>query len=198
MEWMLGGNFIARNCCGSWPTWLMNLNILANIVIALAYFSIPASLGWLWYRRKEVLPKPWILLCFVAFIAGCGITHVCDAIAFWRAPYRLFTMIDIFTALVSIGTAIVLPNVVKYISKIPTPAECQAIISNLNDQIEMRKKLEDNLMNLNERLSERCNKMEDILNRRLWATGVASDIEKLKNHIQEMKLDGRIPETSQQ
>ena len=130
LDWLLGGDFLPRSQCGNWEAWLVNVNIIANCVIAFAYFLIPLALWALYRRRKSVLPRSWMLLCFCAFITLCGFTHVADVLSFWYAPYRAFTLLSVMTALVSLFTAFLLPGTVKYLCQYKTPAEYEAILTN--------------------------------------------------------------------
>lgn len=124
MSWLLDtAHFITRDRCGSgWTDMLIAVNRLSNLLIALAYFLIPLALFALWLNvrrlvvvREIVGSNPSIILCFVVFIMSCGLTHLCDVSAFEWAPYRLFTVIDVVTAVSSLFTAMLLPGVVKQV-----------------------------------------------------------------------------------
>ena len=53
----------------------------------------------------------WMLLLFAAFIAACGLTHVCDIVVFWWPGYRLFTLISVSHGHISsVYTALLLPG----------------------------------------------------------------------------------------
>lgn len=120
MEWLFDyHSFITRNHCGHWTDALIATNQVANFLIFLAYFTIPLSLLGLWRRLRTnrklkavITENTYILLMFVVFILACGLTHLMDVLAFSWAPYRFFTLIDVITALASIPTAFVLPNVI--------------------------------------------------------------------------------------
>jgi two-component system, NtrC family, sensor kinase len=105
--------FTPRSHCGKWEEWLVYTNIFSNSVIALAYFTISIAIFYFYNKRKTSIKYSWILLLFVGFISLCGITHVNEALVFYYPSYRLFTLISTLTASVSIGTAIILPKVIK-------------------------------------------------------------------------------------
>lgn len=121
MHWLFDSTeFVTRNHCGAWTPTLIAVNRISNLLVFLAYFTIPLVLFYLWQnvRRNDAIREtigryPSIILCFVVFIFSCGLTHLCDVFAFDWAPYRLFTLIDLVTASVSVGTAILLPGVIK-------------------------------------------------------------------------------------
>lgn len=125
MEWLFDAtSFMTRNHCGRWGSWLVTINQTANLLIFLAYFTIPLSLLSLWMTvkqspelKKSMADSTWIVLMFVIFILSCGLTHLMDVLAFSWAPYRLFTFIDCVTAVASVPTAILLPLVLKRIYK---------------------------------------------------------------------------------
>jgi hypothetical protein len=123
MQWLLDtAVFFTRNHCGvGWTHNMIQVSRLVNFLIFFAYFSIPVSLLIVWYelrRMKEMkvlydvlTENRWIILMFVLFISFCGVTHLCDVLVFDWAPYRLYTLIDAMTAVLSIATAILLPKV---------------------------------------------------------------------------------------
>jgi len=120
MNWLLDTtHFITRNNCGDhagWSQQLIAIYQLANLTIAIAYFSLPIGILGLWYKLKEfkltINNKTWVILLFGLFILSCGLGHLMDVISFYYVPYRLFVLIDCITAIFSIFTAIIFPPVV--------------------------------------------------------------------------------------
>lgn len=127
MDWLLDATaFITRNHCGpGWTPTLIAVNRVANFLIFLSYFTIPLSLLYFWLelRRHEVAVgvlgpnrvRKLIILNFVVFIFLCSFTHLCDVFAFEWAPYRLFTCVDLLTAIASVSTALILPGMLRTI-----------------------------------------------------------------------------------
>lgn len=119
--WIFGGDFVPRSHCGlQWTPNLVLINQVANFLIFLSYSTIPLSLLYFWVRLRRsqifiglTITSRLILLNFVCFIMFCGLTHLCDVIAFDWAPYRFFTLVDVLTALASVPTAIILPGVLR-------------------------------------------------------------------------------------
>lgn len=128
LEWLVdAAPFVVRSACGAWTVWMANLNIFANATIAVAYFGISAHLAVFYRRCRDRVRMAWIVLAFSAFVGACGTTHACDVAAFWAAPYRLFTVLDVVTALLSSVTLAALPSVLRYFLALPSPAEMEAI-----------------------------------------------------------------------
>jgi len=119
-DWLLDASiFMTRNHCGQWTNTLISVNQAANFLIFLSYMTIPISIMYLWARRPIEFQKtiagqnPWIMLMFALFIFSCGIGHLMNVLAFSWTPYRFFTFIDCVTAIASVPTALLYPNVVK-------------------------------------------------------------------------------------
>jgi hypothetical protein len=127
MEWLLDtAHFFTRNHCGvGWTSTLILISRFVNFLIFFAYFSIPVSLMVIWWElrgiaslktlKDTVIQSRWIVLMFVFFIFFCGLTHLCDVLVFDWAPYRLFTLVDTITAVLSVTTAVFLPRVSRHI-----------------------------------------------------------------------------------
>lgn len=117
VEFLIGlfdaGEFARRSQCGDWSTGHVVAAETADAMIALAYFSIPISLTVLWRHHRVRGRNLWIVMLFAGFITLCGMTHLCQVMAFHWPAYRLFTAVSAATAVASIATAIVLPTVVS-------------------------------------------------------------------------------------
>ena len=120
--------YLTRDHCGNWPDYMLVAYTTANAVIVAAYCAIPFCLLWLYRKRRDAMPKSWVLLMFSAFIFACGVTHATDIIVFWWPGYRLFTVLTVITAAVSLVTAATLPFVVYYLAHLPTPREFERVI----------------------------------------------------------------------
>lgn len=98
--------FLPHGMCYMWRWDMLILHVGSDILIALAYFSIPAAMIVLMRNRPDV-PKP-IFRLFVAFILLCGITHLISVVVVWEPIYLIQGLAKLATAGVSIATAIVL------------------------------------------------------------------------------------------
>jgi hypothetical protein len=93
--------------CFQWQPEILWMHVIADLVVAIAYFSIPLTLAFVLYRRRHI-PFSWLILLFALFILLCGMTHVVGIIVLWEPVYRLQGLIKLATAAVSIATAVVL------------------------------------------------------------------------------------------
>lgn len=106
------------------------------MAIFIAYSSISLFLFVFWYsrRRRKTQLESYIFIAFFTFIFMCGLTHLCDVIAFYYPMYRLFTVVDFLTAVISVLTAIFISIQLNEFSKIPTLLDYNNIISQLEQE----------------------------------------------------------------
>lgn len=111
--------FIPHGHCYLWKPGLVWLHVVSDLLIALAYYSIPVMLVYLVHKRRDV-PFHWIFLLFGAFIFACGTTHVMEIWTLWYPTYWLSGSIKVITAIISLYTAMelvpLLPKVMHYIT----------------------------------------------------------------------------------
>src|SRR5690349_12530007 len=74
--------------CLTWRPGLLWLNVLSDVVIVLAYYSIPLGIAYFVRQRKD-LQYRWLFLMFGAFILACGTTHLISAVTVWIPLYWL-------------------------------------------------------------------------------------------------------------
>jgi two-component sensor histidine kinase len=108
-------------CGGSW-TWV-TIHIVTNVMIGLAYVSIPVVIV-AYLRRRPDIENRWVFWCFTGFILGCGLTHFGHVLALWDPRFYLLSQAaDVFTAIISCLTAIALWPMLPILAKIPTPKQ---------------------------------------------------------------------------
>ncbi len=90
-----------------WSPGVLWMNVVADILIAMAYFTIPFALLYIARRRRD-LPFDWLVVCFGVFIVACGLTHVMDVWNVWHSNYWLEGIVKLLTAAASVPTAILL------------------------------------------------------------------------------------------
>jgi diguanylate cyclase (GGDEF)-like protein/PAS domain S-box-containing protein len=116
--------FTPHGFCLAWQPGLIWLTAASNLLIAAAYFSIPAALAALLIRRPG-FEYASVLFLFAAFILACGTTHVFEAVTLWVPLYWISGITDAVTAALSIVTAILLwPLLPKFIA-LPSPTYLQ-------------------------------------------------------------------------
>jgi two-component sensor histidine kinase len=113
-------------CGGSW-TWV-TIHIVTNVMIGLAYVSIPVVIV-AYLRRRPDIENRWVFWCFTAFILGCGFTHFGHVLALWDPRFYLVSQAaDVFTAIISCLTAIALWPMLPILARIPTPKQLLVMI----------------------------------------------------------------------
>jgi signal transduction histidine kinase len=144
-------DFMPHGHCYFWEPAIVWSHAIADSIIALAYFTIPMSLFFI-FRKRTDFNYVWIALCFAVFILGCGATHVMDVINIWEPMYRLDAGLRILTAVASIGTAIILIKITPQVLLIPSIAEWKRVN---NELTESHSKLKDSY--------DELSKAEDLL-----------------------------------
>jgi two-component system, sensor histidine kinase and response regulator len=118
--------FVPHGHCYLWKTELVELHVITDALIVLAYYSIPIILFYFVRQRKD-LPFKWIFVLFGAFIISCGTTHLLEIWTLWYPTYWLSGGIKAITALISTFTAIELIPVIPQVLALPNPAELQQL-----------------------------------------------------------------------
>ncbi|WP_230967283.1 hybrid sensor histidine kinase/response regulator [Nostoc commune] len=147
------GSFIPHGHCYLWQTNLVWLHILSDAFIALAYYSIPATLFY-FVRKRQDLPFDWIFLLFSAFIVACGTTHLIEIWTLWHPTYWLSGFVKAVTAMISVVTAIQLIPLVPQALALPSPAQLEQANQELQTQIAERLRVEEELRKYQNHLEE--------------------------------------------
>jgi signal transduction histidine kinase/ActR/RegA family two-component response regulator len=134
---LCGGAFMSHGQCYLWDPSLVTLHAVADSVIALAYFSIPLVL-LVFVRRSRDVPFPSIFLMFGAFIVACGTTHLLEVWTIWHPHYWLSGGAKALTAIISLGTAFGLVQIVPAALALPSPAALRKLNEELEDRVAAR------------------------------------------------------------
>jgi len=129
-------------------------HLISDVLIALAYYSIPIALLYFVRRRKDIVFS-LIFYCFAMFILACGTTHVFSVIAIWHPYYRLDGIVKAVTAVISIVTAVLLWSLIPKALALPSPAQLQSANSRLQEEMAVRLRAETDLRNLTAQLESR-------------------------------------------
>ena len=115
-------NLLPHGFCINWTPALLWLYVISDALIVLAYYSIPITLVYfVWHRKDLAFSK--IFMMFGAFILACGTTHLLGIITLWHPIYWIDASMKAFTALISVVTAFVLIKLIPQALKLPTPAQ---------------------------------------------------------------------------
>jgi len=133
VDWLFESSFMPHGHCFQWTPSVLWLHVLSDVLIALAYYSIPITLVY-FVRHRRDLAFGWIFLMFGAFICACGTTHLIDAWNIWNAHYHFEGVIKFATAMISAATAITLIGLVPKALALPTSADLEAKNRQLSKQ----------------------------------------------------------------
>lgn len=111
-ERLLATDFLPHLYCYLRNPVLVWTHVVADMLIGSAYLAISVTLAYVVFKAWSDLPFHWILLAFGLFIIACGGTHFMEVLTIWVPVYILSAAVKLFTALVSVITAVVLPFVV--------------------------------------------------------------------------------------
>ncbi|MGB3507669.1 MAG: GAF domain-containing protein [Microcoleaceae cyanobacterium] len=139
--------YMPHGQCYLWQSQLVWLHLLSDLLIGLAYYSIPITLIYFLRQRKDV-PFQQIFFLFGAFIVSCGTAHFMEIWTLWHPAYWISGLIKAFTALISVYTAITLVPIIPQALALPSPAQLEAINQQLKAEVNQRKKAENILKNL--------------------------------------------------
>ncbi|MEB3338758.1 MAG: PAS domain S-box protein, partial [Leptolyngbyaceae bacterium] len=134
--------FIPHGHCYLWKPGLVWLHVISDLLIAIAYYSIPISLFYVVRKRRD-LPFNWMFLLFSSFIVACGTTHLMGVWTLWHPTYWLSGSMKLVTATVSLYTAGQLLNLVPQVLELPSPAQLEAANQELKQQINERQQVEE-------------------------------------------------------
>ena len=153
--WLLSTNgFLPHGFCLTGDDDIIALNVISDLGIALAYFSIPTFLIFLVVRRRD-LTLPSTFLLFSAFILLCGLSHVIEVVTYWVPIYVLDGLIKAATALVSLATAVTLWPMMPRLLAAASPAQLEQVNLHLQEQLRTRAEAETALARFNVELETR-------------------------------------------
>jgi PAS domain S-box-containing protein len=137
-------DFMPHGHCYFWKPEIVWLHVISNLLIGLAYYSIPLMLLYFVRKRKDV-PFHWLFVLFASFIFWCGTTHFIEVLTLWVPFYRLDGIIKAVTAGISVYTAFILFPIIPKALSLKTPQELMATNSALENEIAENKKIQEDL-----------------------------------------------------
>ena len=114
--------YTPRRQCMNYEQDVIWLHFVSDLLIAMAYFSIPIALVYFAHRRKD-LAYNWMVLLFAVFIVLCGTTHLFNVGALWLPFYRLDGAVKFVTGGVSAATAVLLWRLMPQAIALPSAQE---------------------------------------------------------------------------
>jgi diguanylate cyclase (GGDEF)-like protein/PAS domain S-box-containing protein len=134
-------SFIPHGHCYLWKSELLSLHIVSDLLIALAYYSIPIALLYFIHQRRDV-PFRWMFLLFGAFMISCGTSHVMEVWTLWHPNYWLSGFIKAIAAFMSCYTAVELVGLIPKALALPSSADLEAANQKLAAEISDRQQVE--------------------------------------------------------
>lgn len=164
-EFLYNAGLQPHGYCLLWQPGLFWSHVIADLVIAASYFSIPVVLVVL--ARRRVDPDfRWVLHLFGAFIVACGVTHLFGIWTMWTPSYGAEAVAKVLTAAISVVTATMLWPLLPKLIALPSPQALEEANNRLKMEIEVRRKTEAQLAALNreleERVTARTRKLEEL------------------------------------
>ncbi len=130
--------YIPHGHCYLWQTPLVWLHIVSDLLIAIAYFSIPAMLLYFVHRRSD-LPFLKVFVLFGTFIILCGTGHLLQIWTLWHPAYWLSGLEKALTALVSCYTALKMVELLPRFLALQTPERLEVVNRELAESLRSRK-----------------------------------------------------------
>lgn len=117
-------DLIPHGYCLSWSPLLLWLNVISDLLITAAYYSIPLMVVYFLRQRKD-FPYPWLVAMIAGFILACGTTHLLSAITIWIPLYWLDGLLKGFTAILSVATAVLMLWIIPRALSMPNTEQLQ-------------------------------------------------------------------------
>ena len=155
----------AHGSCLGWKPILLWLHVGSDLLIAIAYFSIPLAL-LIFVRRRRDLQFSWMFVLFGVFILACGTTHFLAVWTLWRPDYLASGVVKAITAVASVITAAVLWPLIPKAVALPGPAQWKEVHDELRRENAERRGAEEEVRRLNAELEleveERSRKLLEV------------------------------------
>lgn len=157
----IASHFLPHGHCFLWDPFILIPTVLADILTFISYTLIPFAFILVAKKRKDFNPyAKRVLLLFALFIFGCGFTHLVMAYNYWHAAYHLEMFLKVFTAIISIITAIMTFKLIPSIVQIPKVQDHLKLIEELQKTNE---RLEDKVEQRTQELKSRNELLENLI-----------------------------------
>ncbi len=136
--------FMQHGMCYAWRPEILFLHVGSDIIIFLAYSSIPIALLVFLRNRKDIEYRGLFIL-FAVFILACGATHALAVVTVWYPVYGIQGVVKAVTALVSLTTAIMIWPIIPKALALPSPTQLRLANNELTGEISQRLATEQEL-----------------------------------------------------
>jgi protein-histidine pros-kinase len=128
---IFANDFLPHGTCYLWDPAVLWLNVISDLIITAAYYTIPILL-FVFVRKRKDFKFNWIVGAFAVFILACGTTHLLGVWTVWHATYRLDGVVKAITAAASITTALALAPMLPKLVQLPNPTQ----LADMNRKLE--------------------------------------------------------------
>ena len=128
LEAFFNSSYMPHGHCYLWQPGILWVNVIADLLIATAYFSIPIAL-WIFVKERKDLRFKRIFILFALFILCCGVTHLFSVYTIWHGSYGVHGILKAITAIISITTAFVLFKHINTLLAIPSAQQLEEAIN---------------------------------------------------------------------
>lgn len=111
--------FMPHGMCLLWRPDLLFLHGGSDVLIALAYFTIPLVILRAVRRRPDLVDTD-VARLFAAFITACALSHLAAVVTLWWPAYGIQGVIKAATAVVSVYTAVELARLLPMFLTLPS------------------------------------------------------------------------------
>jgi signal transduction histidine kinase len=118
-RWFSVEQFLPHGQSYAWNPTLLGLNVLADLLVAIAYLTIPFALVYVVRRRKD-LHFDWFIACFAIFIVSSGLTRLMLAWNVWNVQYWVEGVFKAITAVAAVPAAILLWRALPEVLSLPS------------------------------------------------------------------------------
>jgi PAS domain S-box-containing protein len=174
--------FAPHGQCLLWQSNLLILYTVSDAAIAVSYFSIPLALAWFVMKRRDIAFR-WIFVLFCVFIVACGTTHIFDVWTLWNPDYGVAGLVKAVTAVASVGTAVMLWDLMPKALALPGPSQLQSLNLLLEQELGEHRAARTTLQDMTEALERRVQERTVELEREI-AQRRATEAELLKSREQ--------------
>jgi diguanylate cyclase (GGDEF)-like protein/PAS domain S-box-containing protein len=169
--------------CIKWTPELLWLYVISDALIALSYYSIPFTLAYFVWKRKD-LQFRWIFILFSAFILACGTTHLLGIVVLWNPIYWIDASMKAITAVISVVASIALIILMPRAIKLPSPAQFEMEVHERLDAYEKLKAAQSSLVDMAKLI-----KVEEAKNQ--IALDLKATLEAIPDLLFELDIEGR-------
>jgi PAS domain S-box-containing protein len=110
--------FHPHGYCYLWDAGLIWMHVGADLLIGVAYMTIPLALLTIVRRAEGGLPFSGMLVAFGTFIIACGFTHFVEVLTLWQPLFWTAAGVKLVTAIASVATAVAVPPLIPKVLEI--------------------------------------------------------------------------------